>query len=73
MNKFSEIFCELPDFIKNQGEIKNNRFISFSYFLLNEMYIYWNKLKEIISLKDKAQNYIECLKNKISIISKSYK
>lgn len=73
MDKFSEIFDELPDFIKHQGEIKNNRFISFSYFLLHEIYIYWNKLKEFLNLKGKAQFDIECLKKKISRLSNIYK
>ena len=65
MDKFSELFGKLPDLIKYKGDIKNNRFISFSYFLLNEIYIYWNKLKEFLNLKRQTQNYIERLKNKV--------
>ena len=67
MDKFSELFDKLPDFIKHQGDIKNNRFISFSYFLLHEIYIYWNKLKEFLNLKNQTQKDIDCLNQKISI------
>ena len=65
MDKFSELFDKLPDLIKYKGDIKNNRFVSFSYFLLKEIYIYWNKLKEFLNLKKQTQKYIECLKLKI--------
>ena len=65
MNKFSELFGKLPDLIKYKGDIKNIRFISFSYFLLNEIYIFWNKLRDFLNLKKQTQTYIECLKKKI--------
>ena len=65
MDKFSKEFGKLPDFIKHNENIKNNRFICFSYFLLNEIYIYWNKIKQFLSLKNKTQYYIDCLKKKI--------
>ena len=64
MNIFNKIFAELPDCTKNQDIIKNNRFISFSYFLIHEIYNYWNKLKEISNLKEKTQSYIQSLKEK---------
>ena len=65
MDKFCQEFGKLPDFIKHNETIKNNRFISFSYFLLNEIYIFWNKLKEFLNLKNQTKYYIECLKRKI--------
>ena len=46
INKFNELFEKLPDLVKYQGEIKNCKFISFSYFLIHELYIYWDKIKE---------------------------
>jgi hypothetical protein len=55
----------MPDLIKYQGEIKNCRFISFSYFLLHEIYNYWIKFKNVEDVKIKAQSYIQSLKNKI--------
>ena len=65
MDKFCQEFGKLPDFIKHNETIKNNRFISFSYFLLNEIYIFWNKLKEFLNLKNQTKYYLECLKRKI--------
>ena len=65
MDKFCEEFGKLPDFIKHQENIKKNRFISFSFFLMNEIYIYWNKLKEFLNLKNQTQYYIEYLKQKL--------
>ena len=70
MYQFSDIFERMPDLIKYQGEIKNCRFISFSYFLLHEIYDYWNKFKNVLDVKIKAQSYIQSLKNKISNVNK---
>lgn len=70
MIQFSDIFERMPDLIKYQGEIKNCRFISFSYFLLHEIYNYWNKFKNVLDVKIKAQSYIKSLKNKISNVNK---
>ena len=70
MDEFNELFEKLPDLIKYQGDIKNCRFISFSYFLLLEIYNYLNKLKECIDLKNKTQSYIQRLKNKLTYINK---
>jgi len=70
MIQFSDIFERMPDLIKYQGEIKNCRFISFSYFLLHEIYNYWNKFKNVLDVKIKAQSYIQSLKNKISNVNK---
>jgi hypothetical protein len=64
MIQFSDIFERMPDLIKYQGEIKNCRFISFSYFLLHEIYNYWNKFKNVEDVKIKAQSYIQSLKKK---------
>lgn len=70
INKFNELFEKLPDLIKYQGEIKNCKFISFSYFLIHELYIYWNKIKEFHDVKNKTQTYIKYLKSKIVNTSK---
>jgi hypothetical protein len=70
INKFNELFEKLPDMIKYQGEIKNCKFISFSYFLIHELYIYWNKIKEFHDVKNKTQTYIKYLKSKIVNTSK---
>jgi hypothetical protein len=64
MDIFNKIFEELPDCIKNPDIIRNNRFISFSYFLLHEIYNYWNELKEMRNLKEKTQKYLQCIKKK---------
>ena len=64
MNKYNKLFDKLPDFIKNQGDMKNDKFIKFTYFLMQEIYNYWNKLKESLNLKNKTQSYIEHLKYK---------
>lgn len=64
MNKYNKLFDKLPDFIKNQGDMKNDKFIKFTYFLMHEIYNYWNKLKESLNLKNKTQSYIEHLKYK---------
>ena len=66
MNKYKELFEQLPDFIKNQDDINKDKFIKFSYFLMHEIYNYWNKLKEFLNLKNQTQCYIEHLKLKIS-------
>ena len=73
MNKFIELFEKLPDLIKYQGDIKNCRFICLSYFLINEIYLYWIKVEEFINLKNKTHSYILCLKEKISNINNSSK
>ena len=70
MIEYSDIFERMPDLIKYQGEIKNCRFISFSYFLLHEIYNYWNKYKNVLDVKNKAQSYIQSLKNKIYNVNK---
>jgi hypothetical protein len=70
INKFNELFEKLPDLIKYQGEIKNCKFISFSYFLIHELYIYWDKIKEYHDVKNKTQTYIKYLKSKIVNTSK---
>ena len=66
---FIELFEKLPDLIRYEGDIKNNRFISFSYFILYEMNNYLKKNKELAQIKDKIQYYIDCLKKKISNIN----
>jgi hypothetical protein len=70
INKFNELFEKLPELIKYQGEIKNCKFISFSYFLIHELYIYWDKIKEYHDVKNKTQTYIKYLKSKIVNTSK---
>ena len=70
INKFNELFEKLPDLVKYQGEIKNCKFISFSYFLIHELYIYWDKIKEYHDVKNKTQTYIKYLKSKIVNTSK---
>ena len=70
IKKFNELFEKLPDLVKYQGEIKNCKFISFSYFLIHELYIYWDKIKEFHEVKNKAQTYIKYLKSKIVNTSK---
>ena len=69
MCKFNEMFEKLPDLIKYQGDIKTCRFICFSYFLILEIYQYWNKLKESINIKNETNSYIHYLKDKISYIN----
>lgn len=66
IDKYIEIFKKLPDLIKYEGEIKNNKFICFSYFILFEANNYWIKFKEYIQLKNKTQHYLDCLKIKIT-------
>ena len=66
---FIELFEKLPDLIRYEGDIKNNRFISFSYFILYEMNNYLKKNKELAQNIDKIQYYIDCLKKKISNIN----
>ena len=68
--KFIELFEKLPDLIRYEGDIKNCRFISFSYFILYEFNNYLKKNKEYAQIKDKIQYYIDCLKKKISNINK---
>ena len=63
--KFNELFEQLPNLIKYEGEIKNNKFICFSYFILYEANNYWLNYKEYIQLKNKTQHYIDSLKKKI--------
>ena len=70
IKKFNELFEKLPDLVKYQGEIKNCKFISFSYFLIHELYIYWDKIKGIHDVKNKAQAYIKYLKSQIVNTSK---
>lgn len=65
IDKYIELFDELPDLIKYEGDIKNNRFISFSYFILFELNNYLKKIKEIIQLKNKMLHYIDGLRKKI--------
>ena len=65
IDKYIELFDELPDLIKYEGDIKNNRFISFSYFILFELNNFLKKIKEIIQLKNKMLHYIDGLRKKI--------
>ena len=65
IEKFNELFEQLPNLIKYEGEIKNNKFICFSYFILYEANNYWINYKEYIQLKNKTQYYIDSLKKKI--------
>ena len=65
IEKYIELFDELPDLIKYEGDIKNNRFISFSYFILFELNNFLKKIKEIIQLKNKMLHYIDGLRKKI--------
>ena len=66
IDKYKEILKKLPDLIKYEGEIKNYKFICFSYFILFEANNYWIKFKEHIHLKNKTQHYLDCLKIKIT-------
>jgi hypothetical protein len=66
IDKFNEIFEQLPNLIKYDVEIKNSKFISFSYFILYEANNYWKNYKEYKQLKQKIQYYIDSLKKKIS-------
>ena len=68
MNIFSELYKTLPDLIKYSGNIKSNKFVCFSYFLIKEINEYLDNLKRFIELKDKTQSYIEFLRTKISNI-----
>ena len=65
IDKYIELFEELPDLIKYEGDIKNNRFISFSYFILYEAKNYFIKLKEFIQLINRTNYYIDYLRKKI--------
>ncbi len=65
IDKYIELFEELPDLIKYEGDLKNDRFISFSYFILFEVNNYLKKIKEIIQLKNKMLHYIDGLRKKI--------
>ncbi len=65
IDKYIELFEELPDLIKYEGDLKNDRFISFSYFILFEVNNYLKKIKEIIQLKNKTLHYIDGLRKKI--------
>jgi hypothetical protein len=66
IDKYIELFEELPDLIKYEGDIKNNRFISFSYFILYEAKNYFIKLKEFIQLINRTNYYIDYLRKKIA-------
>ena len=68
MDIFCDMYNTLPDLIKYSGNIGSNKFVCFSYFLIKEIYEYWNNLKKCIELKNKTQSNIEYLKTKISNI-----
>ena len=70
IDKYNELFEELPDLIKYDGEIKNIKFISFSYYILNEANNHLKTIKNSIKVKNEIQNYIDSLKNKIKKINK---
>ena len=70
IDKFSQLFEEIPNLIKYEGEIKNNKFICFSYFILYEANYYWKNYIEYTQLIFKIKNSIELLKKKISFINK---
>ena len=70
IDKFNELFEEIPNLIKYEGEIKNSKFISFSYFILYEANYYWKNYKDYTLLIYKIQKSIEFLKKKISFIIK---
>ena len=65
IDKYIELFEELPDLIKYEGDIKHYRFISFSYFILYEANNYFVKLKEFIQLINRTNHHIDYLKKKI--------
>ena len=67
IDKFLDLFEKLPNLIKYEGDIKTNRFICFSSFILTEANSYWRKFKEYIQLKNKTHHYIEGLRKKISL------
>ena len=66
MNIFSDLYRTLPDLIRYSGNIKGNKFVCFSYFLIKEIYDYWNNFKNLVELKNKTQSYIEYLKAKLT-------
>ena len=68
--KYNRLFEKLPNLIKYEGKIKNNKFISFSYFILYEANFFLKKYKELIRNKIETQNSIDILKKKISFINK---
>ena len=70
IDKYNQLFEELPDLIKYDGEIKNIKFISFSYYILNEANNHLKTIKNSIKVKNEIQNYIDSLKNKIKKLNK---
>ena len=70
IDKYIELFEELPDLIKYEGEIKDIKFISFSYYILNEVNNYFKTLKNSIKVKNEIQSYIDSLKTKIKKLNK---
>ena len=70
IDKFNEVFEELPDIIKYDGPIKNIRFISFSYFILSEAYNYFKNLKQYFQIKNEIQGYIDGLNDKLNKLNK---
>ena len=64
-NNFMDLNEKLPNMIKNNGEIKSNKFIAFSYFLVKEFIDYGMKIKNIIVLKEDTEHFIDTLRFKI--------
>ena len=72
IDKFNELFEELPDLVKHDGIIKESRFISFSYFILKELNNHFKDIKKNIENKSKIKNYINCLKKNLSNVNNNY-
>ena len=69
IDKFNELFEELPDLVKYDGKIKESKFISFSYFILKELNNHFKDIKNSIENKSKIKNYINCLKKNLSNVN----
>ena len=69
---FNELFEELPDLIKYVGKFKNSKFISFSYFIIKELYIHFQDIRKFIDIKNDIKEFIACLKKKISNVNKEF-
>ena len=64
-NNFMDLNEKLPNMINNHEEIKSNKFIAFSYFLVKEFIDYGMKIKDTIILKEDTEHFIDTLRFKI--------
>ena len=73
IDKINEIINREPNFFKIHRMIKMCKFVSFSQYLIQEIIKYGNNIQNAVKLKEKAENFLDIVYDKLDMYRMEYK